>query len=147
MQSRKRVNGAQRGKPKIIHAQIKNPVFVRKTILEASILSLENIKILKNIMQIKRRKGKLKADIRRECKEMRDLVTEFENTLPSPSEIGINVQRESEKELTRESRGEEKRRLKQEKLIVKTTEKDEVFGQKSELDFDIQKLKEKIRGL
>lgn len=147
MQSRKRFNGSQRGKPKIIHAQIKSPVFVRKTILEASILSLENIKILKNIMQIKRRKGKLKADLRKECKEMRDLVTEFENMLPSPSDVGMNVQRESEKELTREAREEEKRRFKQEKLIVKASEKDEVFGQRSELDFDIQKLKEKIRGL
>jgi len=61
MPQRKGAKGTQqvKRKPKIIHAQIKSPVLLRKTILEASILSLENLKILKNIRQIKRRKDKL----------------------------------------------------------------------------------------
>ena len=137
-----------RKKPKIIHAQIKSPVLLRKTILEASILSLENLKILKNIKQIKKRKDKLKMHLRKECKEMRDMVIKFENLIPQPSEIGINIERETEKEARKETKEEEKKRIKQEKLMVKTTNKEEnPFEQKDEFDFDKEKLKEKIKGL
>ncbi len=135
-------------KPKIIHARIKNPVLVRKTLLEAGILSLENLKILKNIRRIKKRKDKLKMDIRRECNDMRSMVIKFQELLPQPEEIGINVQKESEKELRVESRAEERKRKSQERLMAKTTRKEEnPFEQKDELDFDIEKLKEKIKGL
>lgn len=137
-----------RRKPKIIHARIKNPVLVRKTLLEAGILSLENLKILKNIRRIKKRKDKLKMDIRRECNDMRSMVIKFQELLPQPEEIGINVQKESEKELRSESRFEERKRKSQERLMAKTTRKEEnPFEQKDELDFDIEKLKEKIKGL
>lgn len=137
-----------RRKTKIIHARIKNPVLVRKTLLEAGILSLENLKILKNIRRIKKRKDKLKMDIRRECNDMRSMVTKFQELLPQPEEIGINVQKESEKELRSESRFEERKRKSQERLMAKTTRKEEnPFEQKDELDFDIEKLKEKIKGL
>lgn len=137
-----------RRKPKIIHAQIKSPVLLRKTILEASILSLENLKILKNIRQIKKRKDKLKMHLRKECKEMKDIADKFCELIPHPSEIGINVERETEKEVRVETKVEENKRKKQEKLMVKTTKKDEnPFEQKDEFDFDIDKLKEKIKGL
>jgi len=147
MPQRKGAKGTQqvKRKPKIIHAQIKSPVLLRKTILEASILSLENLKILKNIRQIKRRKDKLKMHLR---KEMKDMTDKFEELIPHPSEIGINVERESEREIRVETKVEEKKRNKQERLMVKTTKKDESpFEQKDEFDFDIDKLKEKIKGL
>ena len=137
-----------RRKPKIIHAQIKNPVLVRKTILEAGILSLENLKILKNIRRIKKRKDKLKMDIRRESNDMKSMVMKFQELLPQPDEISINIQKESEKELRTESRVEERRRKTQERLMTKTARKEEnPFEQKDELDFDIEKLKDKIKGL
>ena len=150
MPQRKGAKGTQqvKRKPKIIHAQIKSPVLLRKTILEASILSLENLKILKNIRQIKRRKDKLKMHLRKECKEMKDMTDKFCEVIPHPSEIGIHVEKESERETKVETKVEEKKRNKQEKLMVKTTKKDESpFEQKDEFDFDIDKLKEKIKGL
>lgn len=135
-------------KQKIIHAQIKSPVLVRKTILEASILSLENLKILRNIRQIKRRKAKLKADLRKECREMNEITAEFLDVIPSLGDIGLRVQKESERDLMREISEEGKKRFEQERLISKSVvSKESVFEQKDELDFSIDKLKEKIKGL
>jgi len=62
---------------RIVHAQVKSPVLIRKTILEASILSIENLKLLKNIRQIKKRKDKLKTELRRhlEDKQTNEIFT------------------------------------------------------------------------
>ena len=60
-------------KKQVIHAQISSPVLVRKTLLEAAILSIEDLKILKNIRQIKKRKDKLKTELRKICSDMRGL--------------------------------------------------------------------------
>ncbi|MBU2639672.1 MAG: hypothetical protein KKG75_03110 [Nanoarchaeota archaeon] len=135
-------------KSKVIHAQVSNPVLVRKTILETSILSLENLKILKNIKQIKRRKAKLKTELRKLCKEMQDQSLIFEGKIPSPDEVGISPEKETEKEIRKVAREEGRKRKSQEKLMVKTTKKEEnPFEQKDQLDFDIEKLKSKIKGL
>ena len=139
---------APKRKIRIIHAQVKSPVLVRKTLLEANISSIENLKILKNIRQIKKRKNKLKTDLRRICRETQDQIMQLENIIPSPSEIGIQVQKESEKVLKREAKIEVEKVEEQENLRVKTTEKNEnTFEQKDEFDFDIDKLKEKIGKL
>lgn len=135
-------------KKKVIHAQISSPVFVRKTILEAAILSIENLKILKNIRQIKKRKDKLKTELRNNCRDMRELAIEFETKMPSPEEVGISPQRETEKEIRKLTKEEAKKRKSQEKLFVKTATKEEnPFGSADQFDFDIEKIKEKIKGL
>jgi hypothetical protein len=137
-----------KSKARIVHAQIKNPVLLRKTILESSISSIENLKILKNIKQIKKRKGKLKAELRTLSKEFKDLLFFLEETLPKPSEVGINPQKESEKEIKKVIKTETKKRNSQKKLIEKTTEKNEnPFEQKDKFDFDIEELKNKIGEL
>ncbi len=137
-----------KSKPRIVHAQIKNPVLLRKTILESSIASIENLKILKNIKQIKKRKGKLKSELRAIGKEFKDLILFFEETLPKPNEVGVNPQRESEKEIKRVTKTETKKRSSQENLMAKTTEDNEdPFEQKDKFDFDIEKLKSKIGEL
>ncbi|MAG52905.1 MAG: hypothetical protein CMH62_02990 [Nanoarchaeota archaeon] len=139
---------AARRKAKVVHAQIGNPVLVRKTLLETSILSIENLKILKNIRQVKKRKDKLKTELRRQCREMRQLIIEFEGILPPLSEVGIHPQKESEKVVKKVAKKEAVKRKDQEKLMVKTTEQTKnPFEQRDQLDFDIDKLKQKISGL
>ena len=142
-------------KKRIVHAQIQNPVLLRKTILETNILSIENLKVLKNIQQIKKRKDKLKIELRKLCKEMRDEVIIFEDLLPTKEEAGVQPEQETARELQLETKEEAKKRRKQQKLLEKTSHKkapkfiEEVnpFEKKDELDFDIDKLKEKIKGL
>ena len=146
-QTRKRAIPVRR-KPKIVHAQVKSPVLVRKTILETSILSIENLKILNNIRHLKKRKNKLKVDLRKMCKEMREHIVHLEDVMPHPSEIGIHVQKESEKQLRRTVKTEIEKVQEQEKKMVRTTEQNEnPFEQKDEFDFDIEKLKEKMGKL
>ncbi|MAF51166.1 MAG: hypothetical protein CMH64_03675 [Nanoarchaeota archaeon] len=146
-QTRKRATPVRR-KPKIVHAQVKSPVLVRKTILETSILSIENLKILNNIRHLKKRKNKLKVDLRKMCKEMREHIVHLEDVMPHPSEIGIHVQKESEKQLRRTVKTEIEKVQEQEKKMVRTTEQNEnPFEQKDEFDFDIEKLKEKMGKL
>ena len=145
--TRKKATPVKR-KPRIVHAQVKSPVLVRKTILEASISSIENLKILKNIRQLKKRKNKLKVDLRRICKEMREHIVHLEDIMPHPSEIGIHVQKESEQQLKRVVRAEVEKVQEQEKKMVKTSEQNEnPFEQRNEFDFDIDKLKEKMNEL
>ncbi len=135
-------------KKQVIHAQISSPVLVRKTLLEAAILSIEDLKILKNIRQIKKRKDKLKTELRNICRDMRELTIEFENKMPSPEEVGIAPQRETEKEIRKTTKEEAKKRKSQEKLFVKTAKKEEnPFESIDQFDFDIEKIKEKIKGL
>jgi len=127
---------------------IKSPVLIRKTILEGSILSIENLKILKNIRQVKARKNKLKSDLRKVCREMREGILQLEEIIPHPSEVGIHIQKESEKVLKKQTKIEIEKVNKQEELMVKTTKENEnPFEQKDEFDFDIEKLKEKMGKL
>lgn len=133
-------------KKKLVHAQVSSPVLIRKTILETSILSIENLKILKNIKQIKRRKAKLKIELRKLCREIKDTIINFEDYLPDPQEVGITT--ETKRELQKTAREEERKRKSQEKLLVKSLQKEEnPFEQKDEFDFDIEKLKDKINQL
>jgi hypothetical protein len=135
-------------KIKAVHAQIENPVLVRKTILEGNILSIENLKLLKNIKQLKKRKTKLKTELRRLNKEMEADLLAFEEYIPQPSDVGINPEKHTEKEIKQNRREEERKRKTQEKLLVKTAKKEEnPFEAKDEFDFDIEKLKSKINGL
>jgi hypothetical protein len=136
-----------RKKNKVMHAQVSSPVLVRKTILETSILTIENLKILKNIKQIKKRKNKLKVELRRLCKEMKIETMTFEEYLPPPAEVGISIQKESEREIKKNAREEAKKRKGQETLVVKTTETENPLEAKDQFDFDIEKLKEKIDGI
>ena len=132
---------------RIVHAQVKSPVLIRKTILEASILSIENLKLLKNIRQIKKRKDKLKTELRRLIKEMDENINGFEAVIPTLAEAGISVERETEKDIGRTRREEERKRRSQERLLAKTEEKEDPFQAKDEFDFDIEKLKDKINRL
>ena len=78
----------------------------------------------------------------------RQLIIEFEGILPPLSEVGIHPQKESEKVVKKVAKKEEEKRKDQEKLMVKTTEQTKnPFEQRDQLDFDIDKLKQKISGL
>ena len=72
----------------------------------------------------------------------------FEEYLPSPNEVGVSIQKESEREIKKNAREEAKKRKNQETLVVKTSEKEtNPFEAKDQFDFDIEKLKAKMEGL
>ena len=132
---------------KIVHAQVGNPILVRKTILEGSILSIENLKILRNIKRIKKLKNQLKNDLRKQCREMQNLIIDLEDEMPHPQEITTTPQKETAKEAKKEAKLESRKRGKQERLKERTIEKEFDFEREHLFESDIDKLKEKIERL
>ncbi len=127
-------------KSKLLHAQIKNPIFVRKTLLESAILSAEIIRTVHEFKKLKSLENKKKAELKRLFEEIKVLRTKLEEQeLPPISEVKQEKIKGNvpKKQLIRE---ETKKQKQQEKLFEKDTEK-------SGLDLEIDKLKEKIRNL
>ena len=127
-------------KNKILHAQIKNPIFVRKTLLESAISSVEIIKSMHEFKRLKNIENKKNNELRKLFEEIKILRTKLEEQeLPPLSEVRQEKIKKNvpKKQLIRE---EAKKQKKQERLLETETEK-------SGLDLEIDKLKEKIRNL
>ena len=125
---------------KLLHAQIKNPIFVRKTLLESAISSAEILKSMHFLKKLKSEENKKKLELRRLFEEIRILRTKLEEKeLPPLSEIKHEKIKRSipKKILIKE---ENRKQKQQERLFGKETEK-------SGLDLEIDNLREKIRNL
>ncbi|MBS3150868.1 hypothetical protein J4443_00620 [Candidatus Woesearchaeota archaeon] len=127
-------------KGKLLHAQIKNPILVRKTLLESAISTAEALKSMHEFKKLKSLEGRKKAELRRLFEEVKILRTKLEEEeLPRLTEIKHEKIKEdvSKKVLIKE---EIKKQRKQETILGKETEK-------SGLDLEIDRLREKIRNL
>ena len=125
---------------KLLHAQIKNPLFVRKTLLESAIYSAEILKSMHFLKKLKSEENKKKLELRRLFEEIRILRTKLEEKeLPPLSEIKHEKIKRSipKKILIKE---ENRKQKQQERLFGKETEK-------SGLDLEIDNLREKIKNL
>ncbi|MBI2105509.1 hypothetical protein HYT56_01575 [Candidatus Woesearchaeota archaeon] len=127
-------------KSKLLHARIQNPLLVRKTLLESAISIAEVLKSMRILKKISSEKNKRKTELKKLFDEIRILRTKLEeHELPPLSEI--KDEKISKKVQKKELISEEIRKQKQqEKMLSKELEK-------SSLDFEIDQLKEKIRGL
>ncbi|MEK6856403.1 MAG: hypothetical protein AABX49_00150, partial [Nanoarchaeota archaeon] len=126
-------------KNKILHAQIKSPIFVRKTLLETAISSAEIIKSMHELKKLKSIENKKWGEMKKLFDEVKILRTKLEeHELPPLSEIRQEKIKKNvpKKQLIRE---EAKKQKKQERLLETETEK-------SGLDLEIDKLREKIRN-
>lgn len=127
-------------KSKLLHAQIKNPILVRKTLLESAISSAEILRSMHELKRIKSLEHKKKIELRRLFEEIKVLRAKLEEReLPHLSEVRHE---KIKKGSSRESliKEEVKKQKSQEKLLGKEVEK-------SGLDLEIDKLREKIRNL
>lgn len=127
-------------KSKLLHAQIKNPILVRKTLLESAISSAEILRSMHESRKLRSLENRKKAELRRLFEEIKVLRAKLEEReLPHLSEVRHEkINKGSSKEaLIKE---EVKKQKSQEKLLGKEAEK-------SGLDLEIDKLREKIRNL
>ncbi len=127
-------------KSKLLHAQIKNPIFVRKTLLESAISSAEVMRSMHEYRRLRSLESKKKSELRKLFEEIRVLRTKLEEQeLPHLSEVRHEkVKRKVQKNQV--IKEEVKKQKQQEKLLVHESEK-------SGLDLEIDKLREKIRNL
>ena len=127
-------------KNKLLHAQIKNPLLVRKTLLESAISTAEILRSMNVLRKIKSEENRKKAELKRLFEEVRILRTKLEEKeLPPLGEVKHEKIRKNvpKKVLI----GEEVRKQRnQERLLGKEAEK-------SGLDLEIDNLREKIRNL
>ena len=127
-------------KSKLLHAQIKNPIFVRKTLLESAISSAEMMRSMHELKRLKSIETKKKSELKRLFEEIRVLRTKLEESeLPPLSEVSHEkVKKKVQKNQV--IKEEVKKQKKQEKLLGNETEK-------TGIDLEIDKLREKIRNL
>ncbi|MBI2507395.1 hypothetical protein HYV89_00390 [Candidatus Woesearchaeota archaeon] len=125
---------------KLLHAQIKNPLLVRKTLLESAISTAEILRSMQVLRKIKAEENRKKAELKGLFEEVRILRAKLEEKeLPPLGEIkhekiNKNVPK---KILIRE---EVRKQRNQERILGKETEK-------SGIDLEIDNLREKIRNL
>lgn len=127
-------------KSKLLHAQIKNPILVRKTLLESAISSAEVAKSIHEFKKFKNLQNKKKLELKKLLEEVRILRTKLEeHELPRLSEVRHEKIKKNvpKKILIRE---EVKKQRAQENMLGKETEK-------SGLDLEIDELRERIRKL
>ena len=120
----------------LVHAQVKNPILVRKTLLESAILATEILKSHQKIKKIRTQKHHFKTQLKKDLQEIKQLVEKLEihelprpPSIPSPHKSPV-IKKELQKEV--------KEQIKQEKLL-------EV--EHSELDSELKKLQEKLKNL
>ncbi len=127
-------------KSKILHAQIKNPILVRKTLLESAIFTAEVLKSMHEFRKLKSLENRKKAELKRLFEEIKILRTKLEEKeLPHLAEVKHEKIKKNvaKKVLINEEINKQRT---QERLLGKETEK-------SGLDLEIDKLREKIRNL
>jgi len=141
-------------KEKLLHAQIQNPLFVRKTLLESAIISAELVKSFHNFKKTKTKENKEKSELRALYNEMKILINKLEEKELPPLAA---VKHEKIKKIIPKERlikEEGKHRKRQEKILEK--EKPQQPKVKTEIkkeekltgiDLEISKLKNKIKNL
>ena len=127
-------------KSKLLHAQIKNPIFIRKTLLESAISSAEVIRSMHELKRIKSIENKKMSELKRLFEEIKVLRTKLEeHELPHLSEVRHEKVKKAVKK-NQVIKEEIKKQKSQERLLGQETEK-------SGLDLEIDNLREKIRNL
>ena len=127
-------------KNKLLHAQIKNPLLIRKTLLESAISTAEILRSMNVLRKIKSEENRKKAELRKLFEEVKILRTRLEEKeLPPLTEVKHEKIKKNvtKKVLINE---EVKKQRNQERLLGKEAEK-------SGLDLEIDNLREKIRNL
>ena len=127
-------------KNKLLHAQIKNPLLVRKTLLESAISTAEVLRSMQILRKIKSEENKRKMELKRLFEEVKILRTKLEeHELPPLSEVKHEkINKKVPKKII--IKEEMKKQRYQEKMIGREEEK-------SGIDLEIDQLREKIRNL
>ena len=123
-------------KPKqIVHAQVRNPILVRKTLLESAIAVTELQKSLQKIKKIRAEKKHFKNELKISYDEIRKLIEQLATSeLPRPP----SMPHQSFKQLKKEIKKETTKRVEQEKLVQ---------HEDSGLDYELKKLQDKLKNL
>ena len=102
-------------KPKqIVHAQVRNPILVRKTLLESAISITEMQKSLQRIKKIRAEKRHFKNELKINYGEIRKLIEQLAvSELPRPP----SMPHQSFKHLKKEIKKETVKRVEQERLV------------------------------
>lgn len=120
----------------LVHAQVKNPILVRKTLLESAILITEILKSYQKFKKIRTQKQHFKIQLKKDLQEIKQLIEKLEiHELPRPPSI---PKPHSSPIVKKEIKKEIKEQIKQEKLIE---------HEHSEFDAELKKLQEKLKNL
>jgi len=120
----------------LVHAQLKNPILVRKTLLESAILTTEILKSYQKIKKIRTQKQKFKTQLKKDLQEIKQLVEKLEiHELPRPPQIPHS---HKSPVIKKELKKEVKEQIKQERLLN---------HEHSELDSELKKLQDKLKNL
>lgn len=123
-------------KPKqIVHAQIKNPILVRKTLLESAILVTEMLKSFQRIKRIRVEKKHYKNELKTNFDEIKKLIEKLSDYELPKLPLMHHAQ---PKQVKKEIKKEIIKRVEQEKLVEKGY---------SDLDNELKKLQDKLKNL
>ncbi|MEK6951390.1 MAG: hypothetical protein AABX29_00075 [Nanoarchaeota archaeon] len=74
----KKAKNEAKSEEALVHAQISNPIFVRKTLLESAILGAEILKGYENIKKLEVKKANYRNQVKTIIRELRELIRELE---------------------------------------------------------------------
>ncbi len=124
-------------KKEIVHAQVKNPILIRKTILESAIFATEILNSLQKFKKIKKEKQQFRIKLKKELQEIKSLIEKLEiHELPRPPSI---PHPSSAPLIKKEFKKEAKKQIKEETKLIETKH--------SEFDVELKKLQEKLKAL